>query len=98
MTNHTSWTAQQLTEFVAAVSSASDERHAVRDALERAAEAFEAEVGAMLGGGEVVASTGFGVSEVPAEELAAIAAGESDTLSIAGIGECMPLTTPIDDD
>ena len=94
----TSWAAQQLTEFVAAVSSAGDEQAAIRDAVERAAEAFEAEVAAILGGGEILAAIGFGVSGVPREELAAAAASEATTLAVSGIGECAVLVTPIGDD
>ena len=45
----TSWAAQQLTEFLAAISAADDERAAIRDAVERATEAFEAEAGAIVG-------------------------------------------------
>jgi diguanylate cyclase (GGDEF)-like protein len=94
----TSWTAQQLTEFMAAVSSASDADDAIRDAVERAAEAFEAEVAAILGGGQVLASTGFGVADVPGDELGAIASGEQSVLAVPGIGSCATLVTPIGDE
>src|ERR671930_576183 len=98
MATPTGWTAQQLAEFVAAVSSAGDEQDAVRVAVERAAEAFAAEVAAILGAGEVLASTGVGISAVPAAELIRVAAGERDELAVPGIGPCAALVTPIDDD
>ena len=94
----TSWAAQQLTEFVAAVSSAVDEEAAIRDAVERAAEAFESEVAAILGGGEVLAAIGFGASGVPTGELVAAAATEASTLAVPGIGQCTALVTPIGDE
>jgi diguanylate cyclase (GGDEF)-like protein len=94
----TSWAAQQLTEFVAAVSSAVDEKAAIRDAVERAAEAFEAEVAAILGHDEVLAAIGFGVSGVPSEELASVAATEAPRLTVPGIGDCAALVTPIGDE
>src|SRR5205823_13861418 len=59
MSDSSTWLTQQLVEFLAAVSSSPDERIAIRTALERAAEAFEAEVGAVELGGEVVASVGL---------------------------------------
>jgi diguanylate cyclase (GGDEF)-like protein len=94
----TSWAAQQLTEFVAAVSSAGDEQAAIRDAVERAAEAFEAEVAAILGADEVLAAIGFGVAGVPSDELAAVAANHALKLEVPGIGECAALVTTIGDD
>jgi diguanylate cyclase (GGDEF)-like protein len=98
MTIPTSWTAQQLTEFVAAVSSAGDEEQAVRDAVERAAEAFDAEVSAIVGDGKVAASTGFGVAEVPDDELGRVVAGELEAVNVPGIGACAALVSPIEDD
>ena len=53
------WSTQQLTGFLATVSSASDERTAIRLAVERAAEALDAEVAALLLRGEVYVSIGF---------------------------------------
>ena len=42
------WSTQELTAFLASVSSAADERTATRLAVERAAEALDAEVAALL--------------------------------------------------
>jgi hypothetical protein len=53
------WSIQELTGFLAMVSSAEDERTASTIAVKRAAEALGAEVAALLRRGEVVASTGF---------------------------------------
>lgn len=94
----TSWAAQQLAEFLSAVSSADDEHAAVRDGVERAAEAFEAEVGAILGDGGVLAATGFGLGEVPADQLERVRDGASDELRVPGVGACHALATPIGDE
>jgi hypothetical protein len=53
------WSIQELTGFLAMVSSAEDERTASTIAVKRAAEALGAEVAALLRRGEVAASTGF---------------------------------------
>jgi hypothetical protein len=53
------WWTGQPTGFLAAVSSAADGRTASRLAVERAAEALDAEVAALLLGGEVYVSIGF---------------------------------------
>ena len=58
----TDWSTHQLAEFLAAVSSFKDEASATRGAIERAAEAFEAEVGAIVRNGSVVSSVGFPAS------------------------------------
>jgi diguanylate cyclase (GGDEF)-like protein len=94
----TSWAAQQLTEFLAAVSVADDEAAAVREAVERATEAFEAQVGVVLGPDGPVASTGFGGNDVPIDALLRVCRGETDRLEIPGIGDCKALSTPIGDD
>ncbi|MEA2501666.1 MAG: hypothetical protein QOD01_1777, partial [Actinomycetota bacterium] len=55
----TVWSTQQLAEFLAAVSSSETEASAALTAVERAAEALEAEVAAIVCGGEVVAAVGY---------------------------------------
>ncbi len=94
----TSWAAQQLTEFLAAITASDDEATAIRDAVERATEAFDAEAGAIVGGGSVLASTGFGAAEVPYEVIAAVAGSGTDRLEVPGIGDCKALATPIGDE
>jgi diguanylate cyclase (GGDEF)-like protein len=95
----TSWAAQQLTEFLAAVSGARDERAAIHDAVERVTEAFEAEIGAVIGtDGEVVVAAGFGINEVPLEAIERVCRGETDCLEVPGIGTCQVLATPIGDE
>jgi len=67
------WSTQQLAEFLAAVSSCETEASAALTAVERAAEALEAEVAAIVCGGEVVAAVGYPEGTAPAGELMTVA-------------------------
>ena len=87
MTAVNGWSTQQLTEFLAAIGSASSRAAAVRLAVERVAEAEEAEVAAILFGGRIVAQIGFAPGATPRALLRRIAAGE-DPVEIEGIGHC----------
>jgi diguanylate cyclase (GGDEF)-like protein len=90
------WSTQQLVEFLAGISACTDERSAMRDAVERAAEALEAEVAALVRDDSVLASTGFAAGRVPELELAAIAHGEKTGLTVPGVGDCHTLTVVMD--
>jgi signal transduction histidine kinase len=81
------WSTQQLAEFLAAVSSSETEASAALTAVERAAETLEAEVAAILCGGEVVAAVGYPKGAVPAAELISVAAGGGN-LAVPGVGAC----------
>ena len=83
------WSTQQLAEFLAAVSSSETEASAALAAVERAAEALDAEVAAILCDGEVVAAVGYSEGAAPAAELASVAAGATGAaLSVPGVGAC----------
>ena len=69
------WSVQQLTGFLAMVSSAEDERTASRVAVERAAEALGADLAVLIQAGDVVASVGFAGDPVVEAALADIAEG-----------------------
>jgi diguanylate cyclase (GGDEF)-like protein len=93
------WSTHQLTEFLAAVSASGDEHAATIEAIERAAEALEAELGAVVRAGSVVASVGFPRGRVPAAQLIELAAaGASDGLELPGIGPCSTAVVALDDD
>ena len=83
-----SWSTQQLTEFLAAVSSCPDEAAAVRAAVERAAEALESEVGAVVRAGTVVTAIGFGSDQVPEKDLLAASGDADGALDLEGLGPC----------
>ena len=97
MTAPSGWATQQLAEFLAVVTAAADEKAAVRDALERLAESFEADAGAFLQNGCVTASLG-GPGGAPTAEL--VAAGNNDRTSIdlSGVGRCEAVAIPVDGD
>jgi len=90
------WSTQQLTAFLAAVSSAEDERTANRLAVERAAEALGAGMAALMRGGEVVVSVGLTTDPALEGALAGIAEGETDHLVLPGHGPALAI--PVDDD
>jgi diguanylate cyclase (GGDEF)-like protein len=92
-----SWSTQQLTEFLAAIGTASSRAGAVRLAVERVAEAVEAEVAAIVIGGRLVAQVGFPPGAVPRGLLRRIAAAE-DPVEIEGLGRCRTATGPLSDD
>ena len=90
------WATHQLAEFLAAVSACEDETEAVRRAVERAAEALEAEAGAVVRDGTVVTSIGFPRGEAPEAELVRIAASSTEALDVPGVGPCAPARAPLD--
>jgi len=53
------WSTQQLVEFTAALSSCPNAGEIARQAVERAAEALDADVGALVYGGQVPVTIGF---------------------------------------
>jgi diguanylate cyclase (GGDEF)-like protein len=92
-----SWTTQQLVEFLSLVSSFPDEHSAICGAVERAAEALEAEVGAVVSGGRLLASTGFSADNVQIGLLVAAAEGKVTTIEVPGAGECAVISVPLED-
>ena len=100
MTAPSGWATQQLAEFLAVVTSAADEHAAVADALERLAESFEADAGAFLQNGTVIASLGWARGCTPeAELIAAAESGRADVdIDIAGVGRCQTVVIPVDRD
>jgi signal transduction histidine kinase len=83
------WSTQQLAEFLGVLSPARTEASAALAAVERAAEALDAEVAAIVSGDELVASVGYPEGAAPIAELAAVAPGVSRfELSVPGVGRC----------
>jgi signal transduction histidine kinase len=80
---------QQLAEFVASVSQCTTEASAARAAVERAAEVLDAEVVAILAGGELLAAVGYAAGAEPVEELGRIRpATAGSRLNVPGAGWC----------
>jgi diguanylate cyclase (GGDEF)-like protein len=92
-----SWTTQQLVEFLSLVSSFPDRQSAINGAVERAAEALEAEVGALVSDGKVLASTGFSADNVQTELLVAAAEGKLASIEVPGAGTCNVISVPLED-
>ena len=83
------WSTQQLAEFVASVSSCTTEASAARAAVERAAEVLDAEVAAIMVGGELLAAVGYAEGTEPVDELRRIRPGVPDSrLKVPGVGWC----------
>ena len=93
-----SWAAQQLAEFAASVSAATDEHGALLGAVERGAEALDADFGAIVRDGAVPASIGFAAGAVPGAALsAACAPGAPRECEIPGLaGRTDVLVAPMD--
>jgi diguanylate cyclase (GGDEF)-like protein/PAS domain S-box-containing protein len=90
------WSTQQLAEFLALVSTRTDAAAAVQSGVERAAEAFEAEVGALVGDGAVRASIGFPANAVPAQDIAMVAAGR-DWIDVPGLGRLHAVSVALEE-
>jgi diguanylate cyclase (GGDEF)-like protein len=79
---------QQLVELLVVVTASPDEEAAVQAAVERAAQALEAEVCAVLMGGRVAATLGFPAGKAPTADLFAVAGLKQGHLTVPGLGEC----------
>jgi diguanylate cyclase (GGDEF)-like protein/PAS domain S-box-containing protein len=86
---------QQLAEVLAGLAASAGEEAAARCGIERIAESFEAEVGALVRDGEVIASVGFPAGRVPLDDLLAAAAGRRPTLEVPGCGSCPLVVVPV---
>jgi diguanylate cyclase (GGDEF)-like protein len=91
------WATEQLTEFLAAIAEVSEVDEAVSCAVERAAEAVDAEVAACIDETEVIASVGFPRDRVPCRQLYDVAhASRETTTELPGIGPCTTLAVSFD--
>src|SRR3954465_12844325 len=79
---------QQLAEVLATLVSSSTEVEAIQGAVERIAECFDSEVGAVVRDGGVVASVGFRQDGRPSADLVAVAVGQGDLVDVPGAGPC----------
>jgi len=83
------WWTQQLAEFVASVSPCTTEAAAARAAVERAAEVLDADVAAIMAGGELLAAVGYAEGTEPLDELKRMQPGAPDLrLEVPGVGWC----------
>lgn len=93
-----SWTTHQLAEFVGALAGCEDRETTIRAAIERVAESTEAEAGAIVAGGSVVASIGFGGDDPPTAAIYAVGDGTASALEVRGVGRCHAIAVPLEDE
>ena len=91
------WSTQQLAEFVVAISNADDEILALERGVERACEALDAEVGAVVRDGTVVVSVGWPRFDVPELDLVNVSAQGRGWVAIPGFGMRSAVVVPLDD-
>ncbi|MDB5065840.1 MAG: histidine kinase [Chloroflexi bacterium] len=96
MTPGSSWSTLQLAEFLAIVSSFTTEASAALGAVERVAEALDAEVVAIIAHGQPVAAVGYPAGAVPAGELDSVAGRAGGALAVPGIGVCPAIAVPLE--
>src|SRR5450432_1039636 len=82
------WALEQLTAYLFGLASAGDPEAVVLEALDRSAEAMEAEVAALVFDGSVISSIGFANGEAPVETLLATVAGRLTYVDWPGVGPC----------
>jgi len=88
METSAAWSTQQLAEFLAVVSAFDTEDAAALGAVERAAEALDAEVAAIVVDGAVMAVVGYREGAAPLDDLKSVAFGPSRHLMVPGVGLC----------
>jgi diguanylate cyclase (GGDEF)-like protein len=90
-----SWSTQQLAEFLSVVSSFTEEHKALRGGVERAAEALDTEITALVRDGRVDASIGFPAGEVPVAQLIEAAAEPRFERELGALGLCTGISCPV---
>src|SRR4051794_38640939 len=83
-----SWSTEQLTEFLAAISSLPTADAALAAAAESAAEMFDTEVGAVVRGGVLASAVGLAGDEAAAGQLVRAARRELLEVELQGAGRC----------
>ena len=89
------WSTQQLAEFLSGITSCETETAATQHAVERAAEALEAEVCIYIRDGEVIDSVGFPQGTVTAGAATAAVEGTSSSIDVPGLGDCPTMAVPV---
>ncbi len=96
MARTAAWSTQQLAEFLGVVSSFETAASAALGAVERAAEALDAEVAALVRDGVAIASVGYPGGRAPVDDLLAVACGTTRELPIPGFGMSQACAVPLD--
>ena len=85
-------TTQQLAAYLDAISQCDDEASAVTRGVELAAEALDAEVGALVRDGRVECAIGYASGRIPEREILSAVAGRRQQLVVPGAGGCQVFT------
>jgi diguanylate cyclase (GGDEF)-like protein/PAS domain S-box-containing protein len=89
------WSTRQLAEFLEAISTVGDIGTARRAAVDRVAEALEAEVVAIVTDRRVLVAIGLDPEHVSAAALAAVREGRSNAIEVPGLGRCIAVSIAI---
>jgi signal transduction histidine kinase/CheY-like chemotaxis protein len=92
------WSTYQLTEFLGAVATLRRADDVAGSAMQRIAEAVDAEIGAFVGKSGIVSSIGFPFGEAPEQTIAEAIAAGSGWLTLPNVGRGRSLVVPIEDD
>jgi hypothetical protein len=92
------WATQQLAEFLAVLTGAADDREAEKHALERLAESFEADAGAVIKAHRVTSSLGWPVGRTPEAGVLATVNDDQAQADLPGVGTCEIVVIPVDRD
>src|SRR5438034_11405653 len=96
MSHYGDWAAQQLAEFLAALSGVANEEDALRTTVERAAGAIEAEIALLVRHGRILAVIGFPRgADVDAALLELPVKGEI-VLEVSILGVCRATSVEVD--
>ncbi|MEK6250632.1 MAG: EAL domain-containing protein [Actinomycetota bacterium] len=89
------WSTRQLAEFLEAMSAVGDMATARRAAVDRVAEALEAELAAVVTDKGVLVAIGLDPEQVSGTALAAVREGRSKTIEVPGLGRCAAVSIAI---
>lgn len=93
--NAPGWSTRQLAEFLEAISGVGDVNTARRAAVDRASEALEADVAAIVTDRGVLATIGLDPEQVSGAALAAVREGHSKAIEVPGLGRCVAVSVAI---
>ncbi|MGH2981157.1 MAG: sensor domain-containing protein [Solirubrobacterales bacterium] len=89
------WSTRQLAEFLEAISAVGDIATARRAAVDRAAEALDADVAALVTDRGIQVAVGLDPGQVSSTALGAVTEGRSKTIEVPGLGLCVAVSIAI---
>jgi diguanylate cyclase (GGDEF)-like protein/PAS domain S-box-containing protein len=92
------WSTQQLAEFLEALSTVGDPLTARRAAVDRVAQALDADLAAIVTDDGIETSAGLDPAQVSAQALQAVRQGRTKSIEVPGFGRCMALSISLHGD